>query len=1111
MSKDKKNSTKRLAAVFLAVFFFLALSGTVYLFFVPVDLTGLHKRIEAVIEARTGSKILLDRIVVQVLPAPDITIKGVRVFQGDQVIMSADSVRLKVALLPLLKNQPVIENLDIAGAEVSIKRDEKGVINIREFLRGFEENRPKKNFRIKSLNIKEGSIKITDAATGAPQAYTISHLNSYIRESKNGFSYGASALLLPGSRISASGEGTFEWDVIGAGSIKRVDLERLNPYLKDGPDEAFLKGTADLNFSYTFGANSYVKGVIRYKDLSAAPSALAKPLISRSGTAELGLLWDKDGFKEFAVNDARVLIDKSVFTGSFKLTGPWAHPEINLNFSASEIPFRNFKDLIPIKAINKDAADVINSLTPIGGNLTIKNLSVTGPLDAARKGGLFTEPVTIACDIILDDIKFRYQGLSRAFSGVTGGVSLKNGALSFKGAASYDNIAIDDLKWDLRDLGGKLPYDLRLRASLEAGDMFEKMREFTRVKAFDEVTASGGVDVFLNLKGELSGPAPVKYLIDSKVMDGKFAYEGFPVSFQSLNGGITFDNDKITFNGLGGNDGHSKLVLDGSIKDWSGKKPLFDLTGEGEAAEDSIAPFIKNTALEPLNMDGTIVFRGGLKGNKDRFSVTARLDTTPAGIEYMSFVKKAKSYPLTIESSFELAGKELSIKELKAGFGGSVLALDGDYSFDKRLYSLHVKARGVRIADLDNVSPYLTKDAEADGVVSFDLKTIKEGDNPTYEGEVNIKDGRFKTPLIAKPIERINAGAQFSGNDGIITIENISVGKSEVKATINIPDIANRVVIFDIFSPRLYLEDLVAFREGGKAPQIPRSTHPPPPRPGKVEKAIIGMGRINIRDGGAWDHPFHDFSTDVRISSNVIYFKPVQVVIDRGTVSGEAAYYASPSEPLVFETDMKVLGLNLEDMIAAFGVRHRVLTGNLNGRFTLSAKRNAVPFSSGLNGGASLRSDGGKLWQFLFLTKIFSVVNIFSINELFRTGLPYKTISGDFFLKDGIILTNNLVFYSHSMRMSTVGRINLPERSTESVIAVRPFVTLDYILSQIPLAGWIIQGREKSAVSFYFDVKGPLKNTDVEPVTIKGLSEGIFGILQRLIESPVKIIMPDLE
>jgi uncharacterized protein YhdP len=126
-------------------------------------------------------------------------------------------------------------------------------------------------------------------------------------------------------------------------------------------------------------------------------------------------------------------------------------------------------------------------------------------------------------------------------------------------------------------------------------------------------------------------------------------------------------------------------------------------------------------------------------------------------------------------------------------------------------------------------------------------------------------------------------------------------------------------------------------------------------------------------------------------------------------------------------------------------------------------------------------------------------VNILSIDELFTTGLPYKDITGTFSINRGTISTSDLVFDSDSLRMSAIGRLQMPENTLDLTLALHPFVTIDRIIKNIPIIGWIITGKEESTVSFYFDIEGPVNKPDITPLPVKTIEKGVLGILQRLL------------
>jgi hypothetical protein len=60
------------------------------------------------------------------------------------------------------------------------------------------------------------------------------------------------------------------------------------------------------------------------------------------------------------------------------------------------------------------------------------------------------------------------------------------------------------------------------------------------------------------------------------------------------------------------------------------------------------------------------------------------------------------------------------------------------------------------------------------------------------------------------------------------------------------------------------------------------------------------------------------------------------------------------------------------------------------------------------------------------------------------------------------------------------------------------------VLSHLPIAGYIITGKDKAFLSYIYEVKGELDDPKIEAVPIKGLGENFLGIIQRLLETPMR-------
>ena len=60
------------------------------------------------------------------------------------------------------------------------------------------------------------------------------------------------------------------------------------------------------------------------------------------------------------------------------------------------------------------------------------------------------------------------------------------------------------------------------------------------------------------------------------------------------------------------------------------------------------------------------------------------------------------------------------------------------------------------------------------------------------------------------------------------------------------------------------------------------------------------------------------------------------------------------------------------------------------------------------------------------------------------------------------------------------------------------------MLSSVPVAGYILTGKDKAFLSVIYEVKGDLKDPEIHAIPVKSLGEGFLGILQRLLETPLR-------
>ncbi|MBI2000898.1 MAG: AsmA-like C-terminal domain-containing protein, partial [candidate division NC10 bacterium] len=147
------------------------------------------------------------------------------------------------------------------------------------------------------------------------------------------------------------------------------------------------------------------------------------------------------------------------------------------------------------------------------------------------------------------------------------------------------------------------------------------------------------------------------------------------------------------------------------------------------------------------------------------------------------------------------------------------------------------------------------------------------------------------------------------------------------------------------------------------------------------------------------------------------------------------------------------------------------------------------------------------------VSKILSILNVaqlleFKGPELLAEGMPYRRLTADIKIEGGIARTENLVLDSPAMKVNAVGQVNLADDTLDLTVAAKPFQTVDRIITTIPLAGWLLGGKEKSLLVAYYHVTGPLSDPQVTPIPLKSVGRNLFGIFRNLLEIPEALIGP---
>lgn len=190
----------------------------------------------------------------------------------------------------------------------------------------------------------------------------------------------------------------------------------------------------------------------------------------------------------------------------------------------------------------------------------------------------------------------------------------------------------------------------------------------------------------------------------------------------------------------------------------------------------------------------------------------------------------------------------------------------------------------------------------------------------------------------------------------------------------------------------------------------------------------------------------------------------------------------------------------------------RWVSGNLSTRassiFDTAPNRATLPT---LHGEISIRLEGGSLSHYPALVRLIGLLGApaqpYRLPDLTRERMPYRRLSADITIKDGMMHTTNLRLDSEVLRLTAVGQMTLADQRVDLDLAVRPLQVLEQGIRRIPLLGRLLPKKQSLAVT-HFDMEGPWDDPTISVAPVKSLSQTVRDLLRFLLLAPRRVIAP---
>lgn len=898
---------------------------------------------------------------------------------------------------------------------------------------------------------------------------------------------------------------------------------------------------AELEFQGKSLQDFRSKGKVRFHPLHFSdPHAFLQPFHLESAFLTYQLSLDDKGIN---------LQELALKAGDFSMEGnlsaqrlPTGNWQMTAQSSTSPFLFEEAKLYLPWKLFHPELTKFLGEKV-LDGKITSFTLKTKGKLEELRdfkeavRRGLFTG-------------EFAFQGPSLRFSdelppleNLNGSAILKEGKLYFQETTgNWQTSQITKAEGVLGLFVEDTPLDLtfNIRVNLEelrntALSPTDQPFPLPLLAMLDKL--EGQADLRLRLEGQAEGDYPETFSGELKLLGASLYRAPFPLPFSNLQGILSFSPDQVETSSLTGKVGSSPFTLEGNVVDLQRPNPMMDLHMTAPLEARDLQAFLPS-GFPPLPTSaGPLPLKLSLQGTTQQLQFNHEL-----GLEALSrqlsdgqvFSPTRDRFTLKgvllqgEDAMIQAFGKETNLEQ-----GAEASPLKGPVLvIDQAIFSLlssEVQARGKFALGMDqplvqlslaihHLNPLHLLELAFDNRKGYGGEAILEGNldlNGSWKdlnglqvnGQLKLEGQELLFPSLVKPLSRVGASLDVKGKELLMRSEWVQGNRPPLSLTGDLSWNSQPRFNFQLSGQELNLDDL--FPEDIRLPEkvdLVRSLADQIRTNPLFQAFAEGNGRIGaLQFRGT---PFQNARFSLVGQGDALEVRELEAKINEGLIHIEGSFRAPSANPASLSLHLWAKDLNAKTFLDPFKLQRPLLSGSvsLNGNLSASGENEPEALQS-LDGQLSLEFLKGRLHRLSWLSKVFSLLNVYQLVEarlpdVVEEGMPFDWIRGDFTFNEGVAHTQNLLLRGTSMNMSAVGDIRLAQDNLKMLVGVQPFQTIERVVGLVPFVDYILLGKEEKLLVAYFMVEGKISAPQVAPRPVDTLSKGVLGIVERTLTLP---------
>jgi len=642
----------------------------------------------------------------------------------------------------------------------------------------------------------------------------------------------------------------------------------------------------------------------------------------------------------------------------------------------------------------------------------------------------------------------------------------------------------------------------------------------------------------------------------STTIEGDLSFRNFSLSIfddlphiKHLAGKINFKNGELTVSKLTGFFGNSEIksgnisLSKASFLNISGDLKL-DLFEVGKLLHSQRIPTcarkhlikiesISGKALLTLDASGTL---NDLKS----LAFEGKLKLLNTSLDYKPFRKTGKG----LRGTIRFTPYTIKTDNLSGWWADSPFICSGkieNYRSSDSQLKMHVESKQGMIKDLASAFfPWIG--VKEGGVVNINIDFFCRGyrnENLRFKGQAKVQNLSLSFPSFPHPFTHLEGEVGFNSEGLYFPHINCKTGSSELSFSGQWKDFHQPVLSGKVIGGSVNFLDIFPLKKTGdsKPPFFRLEKLAFAVKKGYFQNFIFNdlEARTNYQSG-VLDIPFLKAKSGAYREFNFTNLnnfqenRPIKISYRKGVATIPFLSFEAngglwvetdirlplwPEKEETFSLTSAMKNISMMEFLQCFGRDKKRMTGTLNLNGSISGVgKNFSDWIKTLEGTVSLTVENGVLKRDAILSKIFSLLNVSRIfsgdyyTKLLTQGMYYDTIQGDFQIENGIARTESILLDSPSMKMNTVGNVNLENKTLDMEIAVRPLEMVDKVMGKIPILGKILMGSEGGVVTTYYKVTGTLDDPKVNQVVFQSLGRKAKGIFQRIFKLPETILHP---